>query len=63
LRGGAGAIRTAVLATAGAALYVSGNAADLRAGAARAAQALDGGRALAVLEQLRRLVPRPTKTA
>jgi anthranilate phosphoribosyltransferase len=63
LRGAAGAIRTAVLATAAAALYVTGNAADLRAGAARAAEALDGGRALAVLEQLRRVAPRPAKPA
>jgi anthranilate phosphoribosyltransferase len=60
LRGAPGAIRVAVLQTAAAALYVTGNAADLRTGATRAAQALDGGGALDVVERLRRLAPRPT---
>jgi anthranilate phosphoribosyltransferase len=63
LHGAAGAIRTAVLSTAAAALYVTGNVPDLRAGAVRAARALDGGGAIAVLEQLRRLAPRPGKPA
>jgi anthranilate phosphoribosyltransferase len=60
LRGaGPVAARRAVLMTAGAALQVAGAAPDLRAGASRAREVLDGGGALAVLETLRRLAPRP----
>ena len=51
------AVRNASLMAAGAALYVSGHAADLRAGTARAAAALDGGAARGVLERLRVIVP------
>jgi anthranilate phosphoribosyltransferase len=46
--------------TAGAALHVGGLAPDLRAGAARARETLTSGAALAVLETLRRIAPRPT---
>jgi anthranilate phosphoribosyltransferase len=63
LRGKDGAIRTAVLLTAAAALYVTENAPDLPAAATRAAQALDGGGALTVLERLQRLAPRPVPPA
>lgn len=63
LRGAPGAIRTAALMTAAAALYVTGNAPDLREGAARAQAALDGGRALAVLEAVRRITPGAAKPA
>jgi anthranilate phosphoribosyltransferase len=63
LGGQPGAIRTAALMTAAAALYVTGNAADLRAGTARAQEALEGGRALAVLEALRRIAPVAVKPA
>jgi hypothetical protein len=42
---------------------VTGNAADLRAGAARAGEALDSGRALAALEGMRRVAPVAVKTA
>jgi anthranilate phosphoribosyltransferase len=59
MSGAPGAIRVAVLMTAAAALYVTGNVSDLRSGAARAALALDAGKALAVLDRLRRLAPRP----
>jgi anthranilate phosphoribosyltransferase len=57
--GGPAAARTASIMTAAAALYLTGRAADLRAGADLARGALDGGRALAVLETLRRIAPRP----
>ena len=63
LQGVAGAIRTASLMTAGAALYVTGNAPDLKSGTARAKEALDGGKALGVLEALRRIAPVAVKTA
>ncbi len=53
LRGERGAYRDTVLLNAAAALVVAGRAEDLRAGAARAAQALDEGAALAVLERLK----------
>jgi anthranilate phosphoribosyltransferase len=52
------AVRNAALMAAGAALYVSGHAPDLRAGTVRAAAALDGGAARDVLERLRAIVPR-----
>jgi anthranilate phosphoribosyltransferase len=54
---GAGAVRNAALMTAGAALYVVGEADDLRGGTERAAAALDGGAAGDVLERLRSIVP------
>jgi anthranilate phosphoribosyltransferase len=59
--GGAGpeAARSATLMTAGAAIYVSGGATDLRAATATARTVLAGGGALAVLEKLRRIAPRP----
>jgi anthranilate phosphoribosyltransferase len=63
LQGAPGAIRTAALMTAAAALYVTGNAPDLKAGTARAREALDGGKALAALEALRRIAPVAVKTA
>jgi anthranilate phosphoribosyltransferase len=63
LKGAGGAIRTAALMTAGAALYVIGSAPDLRAGAARAAEALDSGAALTALEALRRVAPVSVKPA
>ncbi|WP_298215751.1 anthranilate phosphoribosyltransferase [Acidocella sp.] len=53
LRGERGAYRDTVLLNAAAALVVAGRAEDLRAGAARAARALDEGAALAVLERLK----------
>ncbi len=53
LRGERGAYRDTVLLNAAAALVVAGLAEDLRAGAARAARALDEGAALAVLERLK----------
>jgi anthranilate phosphoribosyltransferase len=52
------AVRTVALMTAAAALYVVGEAADLRAGAQRAAAALQSGAARAVLESLRGLTPK-----
>jgi anthranilate phosphoribosyltransferase len=51
------AVRNAALMTAGAALYVAGEAVDLRAGQQRAAAALQSGAARAVLEMLRTLAP------
>jgi anthranilate phosphoribosyltransferase len=60
LRGAPGAVRNAAVMTAAAALVVSGAAADLPAGAARAAAAIDDGSALGVLERLRALTPRPS---
>jgi anthranilate phosphoribosyltransferase len=52
------AVRTVALMTAGAALYVVGEAGDFRAGAQRAAAALSSGAARAVLETLKGLTPR-----
>ena len=61
LRGsGPEAARSAVLMTAGAALYVSGAAPGLRAATEKAAAVLAGGGALGVLETLRRIAPRTT---
>jgi anthranilate phosphoribosyltransferase len=54
LEGQPGAYRDMVLLNAGAALVVAGRAADLRAGAAQAAESIDSGRALDVLIRLRR---------
>ena len=53
LAGGRGPARDAVCLNAGAALLVSGRAASLRDGARMAAEALDGGRAAAVLARAR----------
>ena len=61
LRGEAGASRIAALMTAAAGLVVTGKVASVREGAVMAADALDGGRALAILEQLRALAPLPIK--
>jgi anthranilate phosphoribosyltransferase len=52
------AVRNAALMTAAAALYVAGEAADLRAGKQRAAAALQSGAARSVLETLRQIIPR-----
>lgn len=54
-----GAARTAVLLNAGAAIYVSGGVDDLREGVARAVASVDDGRALAVLERLKKATARP----
>ncbi len=61
LQGKGGASRVAALMTAAAGLVVTGGAANLREGAAQAAAALDGGKAMAVLERLRVLTPLPGK--
>jgi anthranilate phosphoribosyltransferase len=61
LRGEGGASRVAALMTAAAGLVVTGLAKDLREGAARATQALDSGKAVSVLEALRRIAPLPDK--
>jgi anthranilate phosphoribosyltransferase len=52
------AVRNAALMAAGAALYVSGHAPDLRAGTASATAVLDSGAARDVLERLRAIAPR-----
>jgi anthranilate phosphoribosyltransferase len=52
------AVRTVALMTAAAALFVVGEAADLRTGAQRAAAALQSGAARAVLETLRGMTPK-----
>lgn len=57
LQGEAGARRNIVLANAAAGLTLAGLAADLRAGVAVAAQAIDSGAALRKLEDLKRLLP------
>ncbi|HVZ86228.1 MAG TPA: anthranilate phosphoribosyltransferase [Polyangia bacterium] len=57
--GGPPAARNATLMTAAAALFVSGGAPDLLAATATARDVLDGGAAMAVLETLRRIAPRP----
>jgi anthranilate phosphoribosyltransferase len=53
------AVRSVALMTAAAALFVVGEAADLRAGAQRAAAALSSGAARAVLETLKGIAPKP----
>ena len=64
LRGsGPEAARSAVLMTAGAALYVSGAAPGLRAATEKAASVLAAGGALGVLEILRRIAPRTTPSS
>jgi len=57
------AVRTVALMTAAAALYVVGEAADLRTGAHRAHAALSSGAARAVLETLRKLTPKAMSTS
>ena len=57
LTGAPGAIRVAALMEAAAGLYVVGAAPDLRAGTRRAEEALDSGRAGAVVDRLRVLSP------
>jgi anthranilate phosphoribosyltransferase len=52
------AVRNVALMTAGAALYVTGEAVDLRAGTQRAAAALQSGAARAVLETLKTISPK-----
>src|SRR5262249_45691190 len=54
-------VRNAAVMTAAAALYIVGEAADLRTGAGRAAAALKSGAARGVLETLRRIAPRGTQ--
>jgi anthranilate phosphoribosyltransferase len=61
--GGNAAVRNAALMAAGAALYVIGEAADLREGTVRAAEALDDGAARRVLERLRAVAPLPPPAA
>lgn len=55
--GGASASRLVALMTAGAGLYVAGAAESLRAGVERAREALDSGKAAAVLERLKSVAP------
>ena len=54
LDGEANAYRDTVLLNAAAGMVVAGRARDLREGASLAAAAIDGGRALAALDKLRR---------
>jgi anthranilate phosphoribosyltransferase len=61
LRGEGGASRIAALMTASAGLVVTGGASNLREGAVLAAEALDSGNALSVLERLRLIAPLPGK--
>jgi anthranilate phosphoribosyltransferase len=62
LEGTPGVVRHAALMTAAAGLFVAGAAPDLRAGTALATEALDTGKALAVLNRLRSLAPLPPKS-
>lgn len=55
LAGKAGAVREAVLLNAAAALYVAGAAGDIANGLALARDSLDRGKAMAVLEKVRRI--------
>lgn len=57
LHAASGPARNAALMTAAAALYVTGQVADLAAGATRAAIAIDDGSALRLLERLHALAP------
>ena len=64
LEGAPGVVRHAALMTAAAGLFVVGAVADFRAGTARAADAIDSGKALGVLNRLRALAPLlPAKVA
>lgn len=62
LAGAPGPARNVAIMTAAAALYVTGRVADLTAGAAQAAGAVEDGRAFGVLDALRTLTPRPMVT-
>jgi len=62
LRGKGGAGRTAALMTAAAGLLVVGQVSSLRAGTLLASEALDSGKALALLDDLRKLAPLPSKS-
>lgn len=55
LRGGEGAMRDVVVANAGAALYISGNAPSLREGVVLAKKSIDSGEALKKLKELIRV--------
>jgi anthranilate phosphoribosyltransferase len=57
LRGRPGAGRTTALMTAAAGLFVVGKVTTIRAGVNLAAQALDGGQALALIDTLKRISP------
>ncbi len=57
LRGERGPQRETTIMNAGMALWVAGRAQDLRQGMEQAAEAIDSGRALALVETLRRLFP------
>jgi len=59
LQGKAGASRVAALMTAAAGLVVTGVASSFRDGAAKAAEALDSGKAMAMLDRMRVLAPIP----
>jgi anthranilate phosphoribosyltransferase len=59
LQGKAGASRVAALMTAAAGLVVTGVAGNFRDGAAKAAETLDRGKALAMLDRMRVLAPAP----
>jgi anthranilate phosphoribosyltransferase len=61
LRGQGGASRVAALMTVAAGLRVAGVAPDLRDGARLAAEALDSGKAMDLLERLRATAPAPAK--
>jgi anthranilate phosphoribosyltransferase len=61
--GGPTAARNVALMTAGAAIFVAGAAPDLKAATVRAREVLSGGGARAVLETLRAIAPRETKSA
>jgi anthranilate phosphoribosyltransferase len=61
LEGVPGAVRLSALMNAAAGMYVAGAAPDFATAATRAAQALDTGKALALLERLRALAPAPAK--
>jgi len=54
------AARNAVVMTAAAALYTSGDEKDRKAAAGRAREVLAGGGAMGVLQTLRKIAPRPT---
>jgi anthranilate phosphoribosyltransferase len=59
LQGKSGASRVAALMTAAAGLVVTGFAGNFLEGAAKAAEALDSGKATAILDRMRALAPVP----
>ena len=63
LAGRPGAFRDIVLLTAAGSLIIAGKAADLRAGADMAAQAIDSGAAMTTLDRLIEITNRPVATA